>query len=88
MIYIQDKKPPSPALRVTRLVGNLTAHEIGISYKPGVNEVYFTSSSKLIIIATNGFWSVVNEDEVLRIAAKYWRMGSSNGLVSKLLEYA
>ena len=55
-IYIKDKIPPGPALTVTRVVGNLAARPLGITYKPDIQVHNLTSSNKLIILGTNGFW--------------------------------
>lgn len=54
-----------PGLAVSRTVGDIIGHSVGVSYEPEVALKEIESQDKFIVIASDGVWDVMNSSEVI-----------------------
>ena len=59
------KNEDQPGLAVSRTIGDLMAHECGVSYEPEVIEKELDSDDKFIVIGSDGIWDVMSSPEVI-----------------------
>ena len=63
------------------------AKEIGVISVPDVFELQMDRQHKILVIASDGIWGVLTNEEVMTIAGKYYERGSAqqacNALVKK-----
>ena len=77
-----------PGLAVSRSIGDSVAKEIGVIYEPDVISRIVEDKYKVIIIASDGLWDVMNEEIVTKITKLFFEKGDASGLCIKLVEDA
>ena len=61
-----------PGLAMSRSIGDSIAKKFGVTYEPDLFEYKLIPQDKIIIIATDGLWHVINNEEAISICAKYF----------------
>ena len=61
-----------PGLAMSRSIGDTIAKKFGVTYEPDLFEYKLIPQDKIIIIATDGLWHVINNEEAISICAKYF----------------
>jgi len=59
------KNEDQPGLAVSRTIGDIMAHECGVSSEPEVIEKELDSDDKFIVIGSDGIWDVMSSPEVV-----------------------
>jgi len=59
-----------PGLAMSRSLGDAAAHQIGVSELPVVMEYRLADTDRLLIIATDGVWDMLDNSEVVDISAR------------------
>ena len=59
-----------PGLAMSRSIGDVAAHQIGVSALPGVMRYRLTEHDRLLILATDGVWDMLDNSEVVDISAR------------------
>lgn len=59
------KNEDQPGLAVSRTIGDLMAHECGVSSEPEVIEKDLDSDDKFVVIGSDGIWDVMSSPEVV-----------------------
>ena len=77
-----------PGLAMSRSFGDEIAKEVGVYSEPEVKIFPYNNNDKFIVIASDGLWEYVNNNEVADIVGKYHEMNDCDGAVSKLYEIA
>lgn len=54
-----------PGLAVSRTLGDIVGHSVGVSYEPEVALKEIENQDKFIVIASDGVWDVMNSSEVV-----------------------
>ena len=68
---------------MTRSMGDLVAKSVGVTYEPEIKCVNnLTSNDKFIVIASDGLWDRIPNDEVTRMVANpFYERGDPEGAV-------
>ena len=54
-----------PGLKVSRTIGDLIPHQIGIISEPNTQVINTTNNDKLVILGTDGLWDFINPEELI-----------------------
>lgn len=64
-LRVWKKDEDTPGLAVTRTIGDLLGHKIGISSEPDIEFWKIMPEDYFIILATDGIWDVMNSAEAI-----------------------
>ena len=75
---------------MTRSMGDLAAKSVGVTYEPEIKVVYnLSKNDKFIVLASDGLWDRIPNDEVTRIVASpFYERGDPEGAVQFLVKEA
>jgi len=62
---------PAPGLNVSRLLGHKTAYDIGVSDTPDIKTFSLTPEDKVIILATDGLWDMLEPQKAVEICKEH-----------------
>ena len=82
-VWIDDELP---GLAMSRSFGDEIASRVGVYSEPEVKIFPFKEEDKFIVIASDGLWEYVSNDEVVNIVSGYFEKKDCDGAVSKLYE--
>jgi len=82
-VWIDDELP---GLAMSRSFGDEIASRVGVYSEPEVKIFPFKEEDKFIVIASDGLWEYVSNDEVINIVSAYFEKKDCDGAVSKLYE--
>ena len=68
-IYVRARM--YPGLTISRSLGDLIAHQIGVSSKPEIIYQQLEPGDRFFTIASNGVWSHLQSDDVGEIVSEY-----------------
>ena len=77
-----------PGLAMSRSFGDEIAKKVGVISEPEVKIFPYKNDDKFIVIASDGLWEYVSNEEVLNIVGKYHEKNDCDGAVSELCEIA
>jgi serine/threonine protein phosphatase PrpC len=66
-LRVWDSKIHMPGLQVTRSFGDFYGKKYGISAVPEINVYNFKESMKAMVVATDGLWDVMSEQETVEV---------------------
>ena len=69
-LRVWKKDEESPGLAVTRTLGDLMGHRIGVSSEPDIEYWKIMNDDYFIVIASDGIWDVMNSAEVVGFIIK------------------
>ena len=73
---------------MSRSLGDCLAHSVGVSCEAEVDEITLTSDDKIIIIASDGVWEFLSNEEVANIVAPYFAKGAPESAANALVKAA
>ena len=82
-VWIDDELP---GLAMSRSFGDEIATRVGVFSEPEVKIFPFQEEDKFIVIASDGLWEYVTNDEVIEIVSEYFMNKDCDGAVSELYE--
>jgi integrin-linked kinase-associated serine/threonine phosphatase 2C len=56
-----------PGLAMTRSIGDVAAKSVGVTYEPEIKAFPVSKEDKFLVIASDGLWDRISNDEVTRI---------------------
>lgn len=56
-----------PGLKVTRSIGDLISHQIGVISEPNTRVINISASDKLMIVGTDGLWDFLSPESLVRL---------------------
>ena len=77
-----------PGLAMSRSIGDLVASTVGVIPEPEFMEHYIMSSSKYIIVASDGVWEFLDNETVMNLTIPYYEQKNPQGLCDKVVEIA
>jgi serine/threonine protein phosphatase PrpC len=77
-----------PGLAITRSIGDLVATTIGVISDPEIIEFELNEDSKYIILASDGIWEVLTNEEVRDIVDFFYNEMDCESAVNKLIDEA
>ena len=82
-VWIDDELP---GLAMSRSFGDEIASRVGVFCEPEVKIFPFKEGDQFIVIASDGLWEYVSNDEVIEIVSEYFMQNDCDGAVSELYE--
>lgn len=73
-----QKGKPGPGLMMSRSLGDSIGHDLGMSVEPEVIEIKCKGNEKYLIIASDGLWDKVQDNDVCEIVDKYYESIDDN----------
>ena len=64
-VWLKDED--IPGLAMSRSIGDQVAARVGVTAEPEITETTFTEEDKYIIIASDGIWEFISNEEVRQI---------------------
>jgi len=68
-IYVRARM--YPGLSISRSLGDILAHHIGVTSEPNITVHKINSNEKFIAIATDGIWDILEADQVIEIISDF-----------------
>ena len=77
-----------PGLAMSRSIGDLVAASVGVIPEPEFFELQLNESDKFLVLATDGVWEFIDNDECVRLVSPFWEANPPDpkGAVNKLIE--
>jgi serine/threonine protein phosphatase PrpC len=75
-----------PGLAMSRSIGDLDAKKIGVIPNPQIVEYTLSSESKYMMVASDGIWEFISNEEAMRIGNKFYLRNDAAGLCKELYE--
>jgi serine/threonine protein phosphatase PrpC len=74
---------------MTRSLGDLVAKTVGVTYEPEIKVIAnLTQKDKIVIIASDGLWDRIPNDELTRLIIPYYERKDAEGALSFLMKEA
>ena len=70
---------------MTRSIGDLVAQSVGVTSFPDIIEVDLTKEDKFIIIASDGVWEFLSNEEVAEIVLPFFEKKNAEGAAEALV---
>jgi serine/threonine protein phosphatase PrpC len=77
-----------PGLAMSRSFGDRVAAQAGVISVPEIYETRVTMDDKFLIIASDGIWEFIPNDEAVEMVVPFWRRGDPEGACDKLIQEA
>ena len=88
-IFEKQTESLNPGLNMSRSIGDYLGKKLGISYEPDLFEYKLIPQDKIIIIATDGLWNVITNEEAIHICSKFFEENlKAEDAAEKLIEVA
>eukprot|EP00397_Hematodinium_sp_SG-2012_P023570 GEMP01024497.1.p1 GENE.GEMP01024497.1~~GEMP01024497.1.p1 ORF type:complete len:372 (+),score=88.56 GEMP01024497.1:181-1296(+) len=82
------KHQDAPGLAMSRSMGDSVASSVGVTSEPEIIQVVLQESDKFIILASDGVWEFITNEEAIRICAPYCNRGDVNGALTAITKEA
>jgi len=82
------KNEAYPGLAMTRSIGDLVASKVGVTCEPELFEWEINNDCKFIVVATDGVWEVLSNEEVVGIISPYYNNMDVESATEKLNDEA
>jgi len=77
-----------PGLAMTRSLGDIIAKKIGVISEPDIFEYEIKQNDKFIVIASDGIWEYLTNEEVVNIISSYYINGDVESATEELIKNA
>ena len=75
-----------PGLAMSRSFGDEVAHSAGVVVDPEIMEYKLLKEDKFIVLASDGIWEFISNDEVVNIVKEFYLKDDVEGAVNCLYE--
>ena len=75
-----------PGLAMSRSIGDACAHSVGVSHIPEMKQFTMDEDDKFLILASDGVWEFLSNDEVLDLVVPYWHQNDLKGACSIIVK--
>lgn len=72
------KTKNSPGLAMSRSLGDQAASKVGVIAVPDIFELTIQSKHKILLIASDGIWGVMSNEQAIEIAGGYYESGEAS----------
>ena len=83
-----EDKARIPGLAMSRSFGDQVAHSVGVVVSPEILEHNFREEDKIILLASDGIWEFIENEEVLNIVKKYYDINDTEGALEEIYREA
>ena len=85
-VWLKDEDVPG--LAMSRSFGDDLAHTIGVTCEPEIIEIEFNEEDKFIILASDGIWEFMSNQEVVDIVKEFYMKNDLQGALFSLYKEA
>lgn len=75
-----------PGLAMSRSIGDLVAASVGVSAEPEFFETELIEEDKFLVIASDGVWEFISNEEVVNMIVPYWLQGNPEEACNKIVK--
>jgi serine/threonine protein phosphatase PrpC len=75
-----------PGLAMSRSIGDLVGKKLGVIPNPGILEYELNKDVKYIVVASDGIWEFLSNENVKDIGKKYYKDKNPNGFCHELVK--
>ncbi len=83
-VYFKNEK--FPGIAISRSIGDFDAEKIGVISDPDINVKIMENSFKIGILASDGLWDVMNENDIINICKKYWKKDLFDNISMEIID--
>lgn len=73
---------------MSRSLGDRVAHSVGVSCDPEINEVILNENDNIIILASDGVWEFLSNNEVAKVVTPYFEKEAPEAAANALVKAA
>mmetsp|Transcript_36037 Transcript_36037/g.26775 ORF Transcript_36037/g.26775 Transcript_36037/m.26775 type:complete len:97 (-) Transcript_36037:37-327(-) len=73
---------------MSRSLGDRVAHTVGVSCEPEITQEILDPDDKIIVIASDGIWEFLSNEEVANMVAPYFEKGAPEAAANALVKLA
>jgi serine/threonine protein phosphatase PrpC len=77
-----------PGLAMSRSLGDVAASKLGVIAVPDIFELDIKEKHKILIIASDGIWGVLTNEQVINIAGRYYEKNEADMACEELIRTA
>jgi serine/threonine protein phosphatase PrpC len=85
-VWLKDEDVPG--LAMSRSFGDDIAHTVGVTCEPEIMEIEFNEEDKFIILASDGIWEFISNQEVVDIVKDFYLKNDLQGALFSLYKEA
>ena len=85
-VWLKDEDVPG--LAMSRSFGDRVAHSVGVISEPDISEYSFLHEDKFIILASDGIWEFISNEECVNYVKDYYIKKDINGALNFLYKEA
>ena len=85
---VWKKEDDVPGLAMSRSFGDEIGHEVGVIVNPEINEYEFVNEDKFIVLASDGIWEFISNEEVVNIVKDFYIKNDIKGALNYLYKEA
>ena len=82
-VWLKDENVPG--LAMSRSLGDKVAAQVGVISEPEIYETTITPDDKFIVIASDGVWEFLPNDQVVEMVVPFWQDKNPEGACNKLM---
>lgn len=75
-----------PGLAMSRSLGDAVAGSVGVIAEPEVLEFQLTPEDKFMVLASDGVFEFITNEEIVKIVVPYWRLQDPMGACEALVK--
>ena len=75
-----------PGLAMSRSIGDACAHSVGVSHIPEMKQFMMDEDDKFLILASDGVWEFLSNDEVLDLVVPFWHQNDLKGACNTIVK--
>ena len=85
-VFLKNKN--IPGLAMSRSIGDFIAKKVGVINEPEILDIIINNNDKFIILASDGLWEFVSNEDVRDIVNKYYKDFNLKDAVKDLINFA
>jgi serine/threonine protein phosphatase PrpC len=71
---------------MSRSIGDFVAASVGVSAEPEFFETELVEEDKFLVIASDGVWEFISNEEAVNIIYPFWMQGNPEGACDKIVK--
>ncbi|EGR27828.1 protein phosphatase 2c, putative, partial [Ichthyophthirius multifiliis] len=83
---VWNKNMTYPGLAMSRSLGDKAGREVGVISEPEIVKFDIGEDDKFIVIASDGVWEFLSNDEVCKIVQSYYKTNNINGAAESIIK--
>ena len=85
---VWKKEGDVPGLAMSRSFGDEVGHEVGVIVNPEIKDYEFVNEDKFIVVASDGIWEFISNEEVIDIVKDFYLIDDIKGALNFLYKEA